>query len=52
MKSKLRPLTTAVCGVILALPIAAHADTSFTVNNTTADAFLASGSPGNPVVLY
>ncbi len=49
MKSKLRPLTTAVCGVILALPIVARADTSFTVSNTTADAFLASGSPGNPV---
>src|SRR5260370_41452577 len=49
MKSKLRQLTTAVCGVILALPIVAKADTSFTVSNTTADAFLASGSPNNPV---
>lgn len=28
---------------------AAHAGTSFTINNTTADAFLAAGSAGNPV---
>jgi len=41
-------LTAAVC-VVLTLPIIARADTSFTVTNTTADAFLASGSPGNPV---
>jgi hypothetical protein len=32
-----------------ALPFIASADTSFTINNTVADAFLASGSPGNPV---
>jgi len=38
----------ALCGAILAPP-ALRADTSFTINNTVADAFLASGSPGNPV---
>lgn len=38
----------AVCGGIIALPFAGQADTSFTINNTTADAFMASGSAGNP----
>src|SRR6516225_8435445 len=36
-------------GGLLALPGPGRADTSFTINNTTADAFLASGSPNNPV---
>jgi hypothetical protein len=45
MKSKLRSLTTAVCGVILSLPLAGKADTSFIVNDTTADAFLSGVSP-------
>jgi hypothetical protein len=48
MKSNLRPLTTVICGAMLTLPIIARADSTFTVSNTTADAFLASGSPGNP----
>lgn len=39
----------AICSVMLALPFVCRADTSFTINTTTADAFLASGSPGNPV---
>jgi len=41
-------LIAATCGVILAQPCTGKADTSFTINNTTADAFLASGSAGNP----
>ena len=39
----------AFAGGLLALPGSGRADTSFTINNTTADAFLASGSPNNPV---
>lgn len=35
--------------LILATPTRLLADTSFTINTTTADAFLASGSPGNPI---
>lgn len=46
MKSHL--LSNLICGLILALPFTGKADTSFTINNTTADAFLASGSAGNP----
>jgi hypothetical protein len=38
-----------ILGAAFALPFIANADTSFTINNTTADAFLASGSPNNPV---
>ena len=38
-----------ICSVILATPVQLLADTSFTINTTTADAFLAAGSPGNPV---
>lgn len=41
--------TSAIGGVLLTLPFAGRADTSSTINNTTADAFLASGSAGNPV---
>ena len=37
-----------ICGVTLVLPFAGKSDTSFTINNTTADAFLAGGSAGNP----
>lgn len=37
-----------ICSVTLALSFAAHASTSFTIGNTTADAFLASGSANNP----
>ncbi len=35
-------------GAILMLPVIGRADTSYTINNTVADAFLASGSPNNP----
>jgi hypothetical protein len=42
-------LIAATCGIILAFPFVGKADTSYTVNNTTADAFLASGSAGNPL---
>ncbi len=45
---RLKPLSGPFCAALLALPFSACADTSFTINNTTADAFLASGSPGNP----
>jgi hypothetical protein len=38
-------LITAACGIILALPFAGKADTSFTINNTSADAFLSGTSP-------
>jgi hypothetical protein len=40
---------SAVFGILLALPFAGRADTSYTINNTTADAFLAHGSASNPV---
>jgi hypothetical protein len=42
-------LIAATCGIIVACPFAGKADTSYTVNNTTADAFLASGSAANPL---
>jgi hypothetical protein len=42
-------LIAATCSLILALPFAGKADTSYLVNNTTADAFLAHGSAGNPL---
>jgi hypothetical protein len=48
MKYNTHLLASAVGGM-LALPGITRADTSFTINNTTADAFLASGSPNNPV---
>ena len=35
--------------VTLVIPLRATADSSFTINNTSADAFLAAGSAGNPV---
>ncbi len=39
----------AILSATFALPLIASADTSFTINNTVADAFLASGSPNNPI---
>ena len=45
MKSKLGSLITAVCSLVLAAPFAGNADTSFTINTTTADAFLSATSP-------
>ena len=38
-------LLAAACGIILALPFTGKADTSYTINNTTADAFLSGASP-------
>ena len=38
-------LIAATCGIILAFPFAGKADTSFTINTTTADAFLSGASP-------
>jgi hypothetical protein len=48
LKSKLSHYAISFCAVILALPFTGVASTSFTLTNTTADAFLASGSAGNP----
>src|SRR5271170_6770804 len=45
----LAKITMALCAMACAMPVAVKADTSFTINNTTADAFLASGSAANPV---
>jgi hypothetical protein len=42
------PLLAAICGSLLALPMCGRADSSFTITTTTADAFLAAGSPNNP----
>lgn len=39
----------AICGALLTLTFLARGDTTFTIDTTTADAFLASGSPDNPV---
>lgn len=48
----LKPLlivrATLVCGVILTLPAASRAQTTYTINDSTAAAFMASGSAGNP----
>lgn len=49
MKLKRLFLFAAVCTTTIAVPSAVQADTSFTISTTSADAFLASGSPGNPV---
>jgi hypothetical protein len=49
MKPILNLLNVAVCGAVFTLPLTSPADTSFTINNTVADAFLATGSPANPV---
>jgi len=42
---KHKSLIAATCGIILAFPFAGKADTSFTINTTTADAFLSGASP-------
>ena len=42
---KHRSLIAATCGLILACPFAGKADTSFTINTTTADAVLSGASP-------
>jgi hypothetical protein len=39
----------AMCAAMLALPFVGHADANYTLNNTTADAFLARGSAANPL---
>jgi hypothetical protein len=38
----------AVCGAILTLPAASRAQTTYTINDSTSAAFMASGSAGNP----
>jgi hypothetical protein len=38
-----------ICSAMLTLTFLARGDTTFTINTTTADAFLATGSPANPV---
>ncbi|MGD0745989.1 MAG: hypothetical protein ABSA45_12625 [Verrucomicrobiota bacterium] len=48
LKSEANQFAIAICGVIFALQLEGRADVSFTLTNTTADAFLASGSAGNP----
>ena len=49
IKSKAKHVSkTLVCAVIV-LPVIDHAQSSYTINNTIADAFLATGSPNNPV---
>jgi hypothetical protein len=42
---KLTLLIASACGIILTLPDIGKADTSYTINNTTADAFLSGASP-------
>lgn len=49
MKLKLHHAAAMICGAICAAPAAGFASTSFTINNTTADAFLAKGSASNPL---
>ncbi len=49
MKLKLNLLTATTCGSILTLAATSMADTSFLITAPTADAFLATGSPSNPV---
>lgn len=39
----------ALCGAIFSASTSLRADSIYTINNSTADAFLAAGSPGNPV---
>lgn len=48
MKSSLRVASVLVCGLLLQ-PGIGRADSIFTVNTATADAFLAAGSAGNPI---
>ncbi len=45
MESTRSSLLAAACGMILVFPFAGNASTSFTINNTTADAFLSGASP-------
>lgn len=49
MKNPLPYLATAILGGLLAQPLVSNADTQFTITTTTADAFLMTGSPANPV---
>jgi hypothetical protein len=49
MKTTRSPLAVLICGLIAAAPLSGKADFFYTINNTTADAFLAAGSPNNPV---
>jgi PEP-CTERM motif len=49
MKTTRSPFAIFIYGLMVALPLSGKADSFYTVNNTTADAFLATGSPNNPV---
>ena len=49
MKSTIVPLPVLLCSLISLTELIARADTTYTINNTTADAFVASGSASNPV---
>lgn len=49
MKRKPCSIIMAIAGATTAFVLTAKADTSFTVTTTTADAFLATGAPGNPI---
>lgn len=40
---------TTLCGALLMVSTPLHAQSIYTINDTVADAFLAAGSPGNPV---
>lgn len=48
LKSELNRLAgvIALCGAMLAAPILLHAQTTYTINDTVADAFLATGPAG------
>ena len=48
LKSKQTDIILAVCGAVLALPLAARAQATYTINDSTAAAFMASGSADNP----
>jgi hypothetical protein len=48
-RRKRRRIAATLCALACALPAAVMADTSFTINDTIADAFLAAGSAANPV---
>jgi hypothetical protein len=49
IKSNAKLVSKALFCTAIVLPIIGHAQSSYTINNTIADAFLATGSPSNPV---
>jgi PEP-CTERM motif len=48
LKSKLTVGIAAICGAVITLPAAGYAQANYTVNDSTAAAFMASGSASNP----